>query len=81
MFFQKNLTNMLIGGTAGTIASIFVYPIDSLKTILIFRIFVTFRSKLILQVRSEAKQSTSIFASLKHQIKTNGFWPLYKLLN
>ncbi len=61
---SNNLANMLIGGTAGTIALFFVYPIESVKTVL--------------QMRSEARVKARFFDTASERIRAEGFGSLYR---
>eukprot|EP00829_Urostomides_striatus_P015893 TRINITY_DN50_c0_g3_i1.p1 TRINITY_DN50_c0_g3~~TRINITY_DN50_c0_g3_i1.p1 ORF type:complete len:328 (-),score=75.03 TRINITY_DN50_c0_g3_i1:25-1008(-) len=61
---KKNLLNILIGGSAGTIGLSCLYPIETVKTVI--------------QVRSEAKESTSVLKALSDIRKASGISGLYK---
>lgn len=56
--FLKNLQNMAFGGTAGTIGIMCVYPMESVKTII--------------QLKSEAKEPTSIAKVFRETKKSPG---------
>lgn len=61
---RKNLLNMLFGGIAGTIGIIAVYPIETVKTII--------------QVKSEARQTTSVAKVLSDTRRAGSLMDLYK---
>jgi len=60
----KALSNIVIGGTSGTLASLFVYPLDSLKTLI--------------QMRSEAGLDSSVKGVLRERMRTEGLLTLYR---
>jgi len=62
--WMRNLANIGVGGISGTIAVSFVYPLETIKTII--------------QMQSEAKQSTSFSQILKQRIKSRNLLSLYK---
>ena len=61
---KKNLLNIVIGGTAGTIGLSLLYPIETVKTAI--------------QVRSEAKENTSMLKALGDIHKASGVSGFYK---
>jgi solute carrier family 25 oxoglutarate transporter 11 len=61
---MKRLLNMAIGGTAGTLALIAVYPMESIKTVI--------------QLKSEVKETATIRSVLKERLKAEGFGCLYR---
>lgn len=62
--FLKAISNIAIGGTSGTLAMFFVYPLDSLKTLV--------------QMRSEAGQDCTILGALRERMRTEGLLTLYR---
>ena len=61
---KKQLLNILAGGIAGTLAIGTVYPMETIKTVM--------------QLRSEAKEPTSISKIFSHQMKAEGFMSFYR---
>lgn len=60
----RNLANMGVGGISGTFALTFVYPLETVKTMI--------------QMQSEAGQSTSFGKILKQRIQSKNLMSLYK---
>jgi solute carrier family 25 oxoglutarate transporter 11 len=61
---KKNIMNILIGGSSGTVALSMLYPMESLKTII--------------QIQSESKGETNVSKVFSKHLKTNGFMSLYR---
>ena len=60
----KKVMNMGIGGTAGTLALIGIYPMESIKTVI--------------QLKSEVKEKATISSVFKERTKAEGFGSLYR---
>ena len=60
----KTLMNMGIGGFAGALGIMVVYPMDSIKTVI--------------QLRREAKEKVNIRSTLNERVKSEGFGCLYR---